>query len=62
MGILDDPNEGYSPNYTGPHGFSKCYPHIRIYAFMNSMPQKKDFDYVCMNKLNTITTICFMKL
>ena len=59
VGTLKDPDEGYGPSYTGALGFPKKESYIRIHAFMNSMPKRKTFDYVYVNKLNIITTICF---
>ena len=43
VGTLEDPNKGYSPKYMGAWRFPKMKSHIGIYAFMNLMPQKKDF-------------------
>ena len=42
-GILKDLDEGYGPNYMEDLGFSKIEFDIRIYAFINSTPQKQDF-------------------
>ena len=51
-------NKGYGPTYTGALAFSKMKSQIRIYAFMNPTPQRKNFDYFYVNEPNTVTTIC----
>jgi len=60
VGILEDSDEGYCPNYTGAPRHSKMESIDTLLWIQR--PKRKTFDYVYMNELDTVITICFMKL